>query len=113
MSPVSPAAVAQASLSWITGLLSARGGPFLDLSPITPTIVDFNGSITQLPPPTGPFRVGIHDFVVEDYNGDRLDSSPVCEHTTEAQLRKDHGENGALYYREVCEGPRHIPVSML
>lgn len=109
MSPVSPAAIARASLAGISSLLSVASGP---LGPIA-QVVGFNGSTTQLPPPGGLVRVGVHDFVVEDDNENRRYFSPLCGNSTEAQLHQTYGEHGVAYYREACEGPRHIPVSML
>lgn len=113
MSPVTPAAVARASLAGISSLLSIASGPPSGYSFALPEVVEFNGSITHLPPPSGPVRVGVHDFVVEDDNKERRHFSPLCGNSTEAQLREAFGENGAVYYREACEGPRHIPASML
>lgn len=107
MSPVSPALVAPASLSGVSGLLGIPSG-FVD-------IVDFNGTATQLPFPTGPDRVGVHHFTVNHDLGFRFSPPAVCSDANASlpQLRAQYGQDGVSYFDEACSGLRHISVSVL
>lgn len=119
MSPISPAVIAGASLTGLSALLGV--GVAIHKTPPRPLppSVALNGNVTHLPPPDGPYKVGVRHLIVDlDWNrysnpdGDRLKMHPLCKNT-EPQLRQQYGEQGALYHREICVGSRRIPISAL
>lgn len=107
MSPVSPVSVSPASLGGVSSLL---GMPFESVN-----ITDFNGNSTQLPPLTGPGRVGVHHLTIEHDLGFRFYPPAECinANTSISQLRERYGEDGISFFNETCSGLRHIPVSVL
>lgn len=55
--------------------------------------VDFNGNASHLPPIDGSYRVGVHDFVIQDDDW-QFPSAAHCKNGTAEDLSHDFSQDG-------------------